>query len=80
MEFGIEVLPTSQMQATGDPPDRQRRFAANPRCQRQLGRVALGPLFQVRLRPPQPLQLFPDDPLGLGFGALPLQIPGVMLP
>ena len=36
--------------------------------------------FQITLRPPQSPKLLPDDPLGVGSGALPLQLSGKVLP
>ena len=79
MQLGRTALPTAEVQPLGNPPQRQRRFPTHSRRQGQFGRVALGPLCQIALRPPQTPQLFPDDPFGLRGGALPLQLSGMVL-
>src|SRR5260370_998247 len=79
MQFGTEALTRAQVQPFGHPTQRQGRFPPHSSRQRQLGRVALGARLEIPLGPTQPLEFFPDDPLRLGLGTLPLEFPGMML-
>ena len=66
MEVRPGTLGFPEIQASGNLLDRERRLLPQAACQRQLGRVALGPGRQVALRPLQPRQFLRHDPVGLG--------------
>ncbi|MCP5525692.1 MAG: hypothetical protein H7A47_02655 [Verrucomicrobiales bacterium] len=80
VELGGRALPTGRVEPLGKLFDGQRRFPAQTCRQFQLLRGRAMAPFQVRSRPIQTLQFFPDDPLGLDRRALREQLPGMVLP
>jgi hypothetical protein len=70
MKLGIEALPTARVKPV---------VSRLSRYDRQFGDVAFGVLAQLVLPPLQPLELFLDDPLGLGLRVFSLQFASVIL-
>jgi len=68
MQPGVGTFGRAKVRAGCDGFDRQRRILAKSRGDRQLRRIASGPVCQVRFVPAQSAQFLIDDPIGLGLG------------
>ena len=76
----VEGVPAPHLQALGDLADGRRRLFPQAGRERDFGRVALGPLPQILLPPPQPAEFLGDPGLCPRPLALPPQGPGMIRP